>query len=330
MSSLIVDIAEIKAIDEHPNADRLEVVTIKGWKVIAQKGLYEVGQKVIYAPPDCILPTGLSDAMDVTKYLSKGRIKTVKLRGHYSQGLIIPLDFLPTSTQYDIGDNVAEILGITKYDPPIPVHMRGTCAKMNPFFYKYTDIEDVKNFPEVLHEGEEVVIIEKIHGTNFRAGIVPDGDEYKYLVGSHRMNLVEDDINLYWRGSRIHDLKNILMPGMIIYGEVYGKDVQKMNYGQKGINILFFDIIQNERYMDYDDFHRFCLKHNLPEAPVLYRGPWSMDLLEYGKGLTFLPGNHIKEGFVVRPVKERFNPAVNRTILKYRSEEYLAGKWNDE
>ena len=331
MSSLIVDIAEIKDIIEHPNADRLEVCRIKGWNVITQKGLYKVGQKVIYAPPDCVLPLELSDAMDVTKYLSKGRIKTVKLRGYYSQGLIIPLDFLPAEHKdLEIGSNVADILGITKYEPPIPIHMRGAIAPYNPFFYHYTDIEDIKNFPEVLREGEDVVITEKIHGSSCKIGIVPQNTKYKYLVGSHNANLKEDDKNLYWRASKLYNLEEILVPGMIIYGEVYGQGVQKMHYGQKGINIVFFDIIRNERYDDYDDFEEFCRKYNLPFAPVLYRGPWSMDLLKYGQGKTMLSGNHIKEGFVVRPVKERFHPAVNRIILKYRSEAYLAGKYNNE
>jgi RNA ligase (TIGR02306 family) len=123
MSTLIVEITKVLDINKHPNADKLELITVKGWQVVAQKDLYKIGDLVIYCPIDAVLPVELSDKMDVTKYLSKGRVKTVKLRGEYSQGLLIPISFIDDDILKSVfeGEDVKEVLGITKYEPAIPI-----------------------------------------------------------------------------------------------------------------------------------------------------------------------------------------------------------------
>ena len=175
MSSLIVEIVEIKEILDHPDADRLEIAKVKGWECVVGKGDLNQGDLVVYVPIDSVLPIELSDRLGVTKYLSKGRVRTAKLRGIYSQGLIINVKVLPELG--DIikkGEDVKDILGITKFiPPPPPANMSGEQRQKHPDFHEYTEIENIKNFPDVLVIGEQVSISEKIHGTNFRCGNLP-------------------------------------------------------------------------------------------------------------------------------------------------------------
>ena len=81
MSNLIVDVCKIKELRPHNNADKLEVALVKGWECIVGKGEHRAGELVVFIPPDAVLTQELSDHLGVTGYLSKGRVKTIKLRG---------------------------------------------------------------------------------------------------------------------------------------------------------------------------------------------------------------------------------------------------------
>lgn len=328
MSTLMVTVEEIKAIKPHSNADKLELAIVKGWQCVVGKDTYKVGDKIVYIPIDSILPEKLSDIIGVTNYLSKGRVRTVKLRGEYSQGLIASTDILTDKVSYELslGCDVKDILGITKYDPPIPIHMAGICREAHPSFYKYTDIENIKNFPDVLIEGEEVVITEKIHGTNFRAANI-DGELH---VGSHGMNLIKDEKNLYWRAAILAGLEDKLEPGQQIFGEIFGKSVQKLHYGQQSIAVRFFDLMVDNRYIDYENFIEFCGQCSLFAVPGLYMGKWKNELLHLAEGKSIMSGTaHIKEGIVIRPVIGRHDAVLGRVILKHINEKYLLKDYGD-
>jgi RNA ligase (TIGR02306 family) len=171
MSSLIVETCRIANIEPHPNADRLEIATVKGWNVIIQKGQYQIGDMVVFIPPDSILPQSLIEEYQLDYLKNNGRVGTVKLRGFISQGLVLPS---PNNRE---GVDVAKVLGITKYEVPEPTFYKSrkvvSKKKTNPLFDKYTDIENIKNFDTVFAEGEMVVVTEKLHGTNARFGNLP-------------------------------------------------------------------------------------------------------------------------------------------------------------
>lgn len=330
MSSLIVDVTPILQVEDHPNADRLSICTVKGWRVIAAKKektdggfehAYKSGDLIVYAPIDSVLPIDLSDAMQVTKYLSKGRVKTANLRGNFSQGLLIPLSFLPDPAKVSEGDDVREILGITKYEPPIRVMMSGEQVPEPSSFVRFSDVENIKNFQNVLQPDEVVVIREKIHGTNFRAANI----EGNFFVGSHRTALKESDENIYWRAFKQYKLSEILQPGQQIFGEVYGHKVQKMAYGLiNSIDLVVFALMEGGQYADNDRLENFCEECDLPIATKLYEGPWHPQLMELADGQTTIPGgDHLREGIVITPYKERWNDQVGRVILKHISESYL-------
>lgn len=348
MSTLIVEITRVLAVKPHPNADRLDLITVKGWQVVAEKGKYKEGDLVVYCPIDAVLPIELSDKMNITNYLSKGRVRTVKLRGEYSQGLIIPLSMLNRPEegdnfvcQYIEGEDVKDALGITKYEPIIPIHMAGKVDKYHPLFTKYTDIENIKNFPNVLQEGEEVVLTEKIHGTNFRVGLV-NGE---LMVGSKNWGLKEDETNLYWiithKFPQIEvALRNFYKdcaevgqetpPNFILYGEIYGGGVQKgMDYGLKEPVVRFFDVKAGNMYLDYYKAALWLKINNLEAVPLLYKGPWHWEDLKYLANGSSKIGPHIKEGFVVKPTHEREERGLGRVILKHISEDYLMKDYGD-
>ena len=174
-------VGKIGSISEIPNADNIELVTVGGWNAITKKGEYQVGDKVVVATTDAVIPQGLSDLMEVTNYLRKGqRVRTVKLRGVYSECLLIPFKYLaPKSLEKNVneGDDMMTILGITKYEPPvktIQLSVGGRKIKyhQNPNFHVYYKFPNQKNVPDMFSEEDEVVITRKLHGTNARYGIV--------------------------------------------------------------------------------------------------------------------------------------------------------------
>src|SRR5690349_1488726 len=145
-SSLIVEVCKIKDIEPHPNADRLDIATVKGWNVIIQKEQYNVGDLVVFIPPDCVLPEKLIEEYDLSYLKNGGRTGTVKLRGYISQGLVLPA---PKGAVE--GLDISEYLGIKKWAPPESLYspksggQQVSKKKINPLFDKYTDIENIKN-----------------------------------------------------------------------------------------------------------------------------------------------------------------------------------------
>jgi RNA ligase (TIGR02306 family) len=331
MSSLIVRVCKIDEVVAHDNADRLEVCKVGGWQCIVAKDQYRAGDLVIYVPIDSVFPQPLSDKIGVTKYLSKQRVKTAKLRGVISQGVIMSATEVADAVE---GQDVAEILGITKYEVPVQGQSTGGIPRpQHPDFLRYTDIENIKNYPNVLIEGEDVIMTEKIHGTNFRAAnIVTETEgvsgQAGFHVGSHRMDFVETPENLYWRAAKKYKLDQLLPPGYQIFGEVYGKGIQKLTYGLEDFDVLFFDLMKDLKYVGYDEFVSFCRERGLPIVPELYRGPWNQTWLAQANGQSTLT-THIREGFVVKPVTERWDHKVGRVALKAIGDQYLLKDFDD-
>lgn len=122
-STLIVPVAAIDAITPHPNADRLEVATVLGWQVVVPKGRYRAGDKVVWFPPDAIVPKEHSDRFGVTQYLANGRMKCARLRGVPLYGFL----FAPDDADTPLGTNLAAHYGVTKWLPPRRAHSRRRC-----------------------------------------------------------------------------------------------------------------------------------------------------------------------------------------------------------
>lgn len=355
MSSNMVEVVEILDIKPHPNADRLDLAFVKGWQVIVGKGEYRKSDKVIYIPIDSVLPDYLLKILfpEGSKVVpSKGRIKTIKLRGAISQGMIVSFDALGME-ELPLGMNVAEALGITKYEPPqAPVQMRGAAVsvkQVNPHFHKYTDIENFKNHTGLFEKGEIVVCTEKIHGTNFRAGwvkTVPNTwwkkvkkffgklPEWEFVYGSRNVQLHDKPNaktfyteNVYKKTVEAYRLKERLDPGEVLYGEVYGDGIQKgytYGCGPGETKLVVFDVQVGEAYLSSAELGDWLLNACLPSVPILFVGEYDeTGVKELAKGPSILhPATSVREGIVIRPIHET-KTHMGRKLLKLINDDYL-------
>ena len=231
MSKLIVEVCRVKDVKEHPNTDRLEILQIKGWDVVAGKDSVKKDDLVVFIPPDAVLPERLHKHLNITKYCAElpknadgsrptaRRVKAARLRGVPSYGTIMPMnsliDYLMDGDHYtpeDIlneyveGKDACEALGITKWEPPIKA-TQGDAERDHPRFHKYTNIENWRNHPDLFTPDDIVICTEKIHGTNCRVGFgqsdnYAEDKEYTYMAGSHNVRKKkpegEDQTSLYW------------------------------------------------------------------------------------------------------------------------------------
>jgi RNA ligase (TIGR02306 family) len=316
MSEWKVQVVKVGALTKHPNADRLLLTQVFDYPVITAIGEHKEGDLAVYVPVDSVVPADDPRWVFLQGHL---RIKARKLRGIFSMGLLTKAD--PDMKESEI---VAERLRITKYEPPEPATTGGEAEKCPFEWPKYTDLESIRRYPEVLTEGEEVVITEKVHGTSSRY-VWKDG---RLWVGSHKEVKRECKESAYWKAAVQIDLARRLetMPSIAIYGEVYGW-VQDLRYGHTPgkVSLVLFDAmdLSTLRYLDVDDFLVLAKKFELPTVPILYRGPWKQDLRALAEGKTMLGADHVREGFVVRPLKERFDERIQRVVLKYHGEGYL-------
>lgn len=324
MSDFRVEVVELKEILPHPNADRLEITNVWDFPVVIGKGEFKSGDKAVYISVDALIP---SDDPRFAFLKGHTKIKAKKLRGFYSQGLLIPSD-----PAWQVGQDVRAELNISKYEPPDPASMGGDNIKRPEFLSSYTDIEGLRRWPDILIENEEVVLNEKIHGTS--AAYVWDGSEF-YVSSKNCVKKYNPD-NLWWKVFEKCCLKTKLLalpPLTVIYGEIFGW-VQDLHYGAVSgqYSFIAFDAYDTNtrKFLDYDDFKELMNEVAIPTAPELYRGLWNSNLKCFAEGNTLVSLNklnnsapNIREGFVVKPIKERFDSRIGRVILKMVGQSYL-------
>lgn len=340
MSELVVEVCRIESVEKHPNADSLSLARVKGWNVCFNHDstAYAPGDEALYVPPDTLIPAGLAEEWGVANYLSFpksepdwGRVQSVRLRGIPSHGFLVDADGLQR------GVNVASELGLRKWEPPVSISA-GDEDRPIEAFHKYTSIENWRHYPDIIQPGEEVIITEKIHGTNARVGLVFDDrdlNEWAWMIGSHNTRKKLETGSLY-QTPLTENVKDLLIlaheeygGAVILFGEIYGR-VQDLRYGlQNSTAFVAFDLSVNGEYLPFDRMAERCSARGVPVVPVLYRGPMPTGdrLAELASGKTTMmaePGKKdIREGVVIRPTKERFDPTIGRVILKYVSDDYL-------
>jgi len=337
MAELKVPVVQIDEIKPHPDPDatKIELAIVGGWQTVVPKGKHKIGDIVLYVPVDAVIPQHISDMWGVTKYLSNGRVRAAKLRGAISYGFIVQLEYIDPISKVppQLGEDLANTFGITKYEPPI-TYAEGNFEADHPLFHKYTNIEQFQNYPDALQEGEEVVITEKIHGTNARVGLVSDEDDL-FLIGSHNRQVKQGQNSKYEFPLYMSCVTDLLDSGwatksVILFGEIYGSGVQNpTTYGLANGEIEFraFDISLDGQYVHWTEFQRVCHRYSVPTVPALYVGPFDPDLLsKISGGKTVVSGDHMREGVVVKPTTERRDPAIGRVVLKRVSDDWQLRK----
>lgn len=365
-STFKVPLTTILKITEHNNAERLELAWVYGFQVIVQKGKYKIGDKVIYIPIDSLLPVWLEDIVfpkgsKIT--LHHHRVRQIKIRKLASQGMLIdPQDVISkVNPEYlTLEQDLAAVLEVTKYEPPQRVNTStkpGTPRNRpleNPRFHKYGGIDNIKWFP-TFFDNEEVVIQEKLHGSNCRASYSKTSantlwkkimkffrrlPEYEYCYGSNNVQLQERKSYSGFYGEDVYGavLKKIeafqkLKPGETVYGELIGPGIQKnYDYGHTDHNFVLFDVkVEREdgsqEYLNPEETEAFAKERGFDFVPVLYRGIFNQEL---AKQLSMGPSIYnskqkIREGVVIK-ARSQYSEFSSKRALKLISEDYL----NDE
>jgi RNA ligase (TIGR02306 family) len=328
MSNHIIPVIKLDNISIHPNADSLEIVQIFGYQCVVRKDQFHINDLVAYIEPDYLVPVSEPEFSFLAAKAKEGfvRITAMRLRGENSFGLVIP-----ARPGWEVGDNVLDTLGIKRYEPFIPgANFIQTENEVSPNVYavKY-DMENYRRYNNIIQIGEEVCITEKVNGSNARFTHT-NNDDIHFHVGSHTCWKRRNPQNMWWKAAAQYDLENKLQkyPDHIFYGELYG-NVGGFRYGFKDNNIAlaFFDIMYKGVWLDVPAVKSILEELDLPMVPVLYQGQWKEEFISMSDGQTTIPNtNHIREGIVIKPIKERVDPSIGRVILKIVGMDYLEGK----
>jgi RNA ligase (TIGR02306 family) len=333
----IAKINEVRAIE---GADNIELVIAGGWNAITKKGEFKEGSLTIIATTDAVIPEKLSEKMGVANYLRKGtRVRTVKLRGVYSECLIIPVTYIKSSSILE-GKDLMEELGITKYEPPVKQIQLASGRKIkwrdNQNFHIYYKFPNLKNVDGMFTQEDFVQITRKIHGTNARYGIVKKSKltfwdkvkkflriadewiDYEYIYGSHNCEKGSDSQGFYstdvWRTiAEKYEIKEKLWSlvrhlgadyigeGVILYGEIYGAGIQKnYTYGLEDIQFAGFDVKANGEYFSTDMAQLLIsVDLGLPHVEILYAGTWLQQIQDNWVFNNFIEGTKVPHEGIV-------------------------------
>ena len=328
-------------------SDLLELAQVGLYRAVVGKGMYATGDWAVYIPEGSVLSADLIEELGLTGKLAgsnANRVKAVRLRGELSQGIVCrprALSMVDLEAAAGRQEDFAEQLGITKWVPPVPIHMQGA-VEPAPDLLPWLEIENIRRYPNLFDEGELVVATEKVHGTCCM--LTYSADTEQTLVsskgfGSKHLALVHDDKNLYWRvmesygvpriAAEICDQFGVRRVG--IFGEIYGTGIQDLHYGAKDPSFVVFDVAieQKNGHARWLNQHELdmVMRLRLPVAEVIYQGPYIQDLmlsLAEGPEMTSGTSAHLREGIVIRPTVERYSPITGgRTIGKLISPTYL-------
>lgn len=365
MERTLASVRVITDIQPIPEADAIEVATVDGWNVVVKKGEFQVGDLAVYCEIDSVLPERPEfDFLAKVKY----RIKTIKLRGQISQGILFPLSILqvrgyeldrqPLAQQYYLvhpvlqnisineGLDVTELLDITKYDPPLSPQLAGTAKGRFPSFLIKTDEERVQNLQHKIldkYAGTMVYVTEKLDGSSFTAYLrhvspgvsealnVEEGNLYEFGVCSRNLDLQETEGNYFWEAARKYNLEEILATtgeDLAIQGEIVGPGIQGNKYGLEERQLFVFNVfdIKKREYYNFPELQAFLEKNNLQGVPLLTIRHMMGSVeqwVDFADGWSYLNDKVLREGVVVRPLAETYDPRFGRVSFKAISNTFL-------
>lgn len=320
MGRKLATIQRISELNPIPNADKIEVASVLGWKVVVKKEQFKVGDLCVFVEIDSLLPQ--KPQFDFLQK-SKFRVRTIRLRGQVSQGLALPLTGEFFNEDYNIGilgseitagADVTEALGIEKYLPQIPANVAGLVKGTFPSFIPKTDETRVQVLQDVLNKyiNTPCYVTEKVDGCSVTYYLK---DEFG--VCSRNLELKETEDNLLWKQARLNKIEEKLKLAKEKYGynfaiqcELIGQGVQKNNLKIEGNKIPCFNVfnIDKYEYLPYTKFIEFCTVFDIETVPIVekvYNLENSIDrLVEKSKGFSELNNKVYREGIVIRPHNE--------------------------
>jgi RNA ligase (TIGR02306 family) len=343
MSNFKVIKTNIEIFDHH-NADSLNIGKVGSFQVVVQKGLYKGGEEVIFAPEKSVLTGVLLE--EYKTYLGgpeHNRVRSIRLRGELSCGIIIPHELVEKQSGKKLEDlplntDLKDVLGITQYVPEIPKEMLGKCqVTKDAYMSSNLDVEQFGVYSSEFKEEERVIATEKVHGSQvtvyirFEKGLVKTLWLSTKNYNSIGLNIVEDYENFYWKAvdntgliDRVRREFSKIGDGVIqVFGEAipaqkgYGYD-----HTSDSPSLRLFDIRKDTISVPLDD-----VPTSLKElwVPILYDGVYDPNTLRrLAKGREKVSGKevHIREGIVVRPYVDRRASDGTRLYVKILNPKY--------
>ena len=324
----------VKIVDIQPivGADAIVVATVKGWKVVVKKDEYKVGDLAVYYEIDSFLPIRpqfefLRKSSFKRMGSSEGfRLKTIRLRGQISQGLLTPIPEGIINPKE--GDDLTEALDIVKYEPPIPAQLAGKIKGTFPSFIPKTDEIRIQNFENEVGfspVGERVYVTEKLDGTSFTCYF----NNGVFGVCGRNWELSETDDNSLWRMAKVLELKEKMTKhgkNIALQGELIGAGINGNLYGLSDHKLFFFTgyDIDKRRRMFFDELEWVLFGMDLQMVPVLEKYGFVIPnegnvvdyMLKYAEGKSVLNMEVDREGVVVRGLEREFSfKAISNTYL---------------
>lgn len=314
-------LATVQIIDDIqpvPDSDRLDVATVRGWKVVCGRGEYKPGDRCVYVEIDAFLPVRPEfEFLRKTSFKKMGelegfRLKSVRLRGTLSQGLLLSPDLIPDGAE--IGDDLSEHLGIVLYEPPIPAELAGVAKGHFPSFLVKTDEERIQNLSrdyERLRGLGPWVATEKLDGSS----VTYYWRDGQFGVCSRNLELVESEGNTFWRVARELDLEGRLRDGynLCVQGELIGPGIQGNPYRLAKHEFRAFNIwnIDDRVRLGAPEFQDLCRDLlGVETVPILNTAfelpPTVSELLEMADGQSEL-ASVPREGLVLRTNDYRYS-----------------------
>ena len=307
-------------------ADFIQAATVLGYQTVVKKGEFADHDLCLWHEPDTIVP----DRPEY-EFLRKQnfRLKVSRFKGQVSQGLALPLHKFQLPAGLQPGDDVSDLIGVKKYEKPMPANLAGVAKGAFPGWLIKTDEPNLRSNPAALEEfqGRECVATQKIDGTSatfyWRQGV--------FGVCSRNLELLEDPQHALWRIAADYKIAAALQSlkgDYAIQGEVYGEGIQGNHAKIRNVALAVFNLfdIVAHAFIGYDELATFCQSQNLPLVRPVWRGAFGFTLdqcVALANQQEYTPGAPA-EGLVFRTVKEARSLALpsGRLSAKVVSEAY--------
>lgn len=324
MADFKVSAEKIELFD-HPNADRLQIAKVGMYSLVVGKGTYENGDIVVFAPKRSILPEDIRDnyknEQTGQSYLKRGSVvQSIKMRGEPSEGVVIDASWALEKLGHDksleemIGHDLSDLLGVVEDIPHIPAQFQGKQSNMIANKYSLHDCESIRLHSREFVEGEEIIVSEKVHGTQINIIIHADGETVE--IGSKGLlkkgiSIAEDETNIYWRAfhaSHIHAIIKRLYPNQFV--QVMGEVIPSQkgyDYGcdtSSGPMMKIFRLEVDGVRISVADLDQSKASAILDMWVPWQKSNFDLKVIEgMAKGMEGVSGKsrHIKEGVVIEP-----------------------------
>eukprot|EP01138_Halocafeteria_seosinensis_P002917 gb/GECG01002980.1/.p1 GENE.gb/GECG01002980.1/~~gb/GECG01002980.1/.p1 ORF type:complete len:347 (+),score=29.12 gb/GECG01002980.1/:1-1041(+) len=341
----LATVEKVAHLEPIPDADRLELATVLGWRCIVKKGDFSIGDWCIMVYIDAEVDVNSEPFSFLpTKQANKEgwlRIRTIKLRGVYSQGLVIPTTWLtincPT-TELEESLDLSETLPIRKYQKPEPKPFKGNMgtpvfdsAPFPTHLVSKTDEENAKSNPKTLHEFErlETYITLKLDGSS----LTVIHNEGKTLVCSRNLQLLSGrhDMLRYAENQRLEERLTEYRRNVAIQGEFVGPGINKNRLALSEHDWYIFTIkdLDTGRNLGLYEISEICETLGLKLVPLLEKftfepEAWTLDYLqEYANQTTYPTSGNVAEGIVIRPTASTYSPTLRKGLsLKIINQQY--------